>query len=73
MTFAAQGWSEAEHNAFYTTGQGSHMIPFRFFKALRQADSDHPFMADQLARYGYLRNPNTDDDRWALVEYLKTL
>src|SRR5262249_44609401 len=62
VTFAAQGWSAADRETFYTTGQGSHMIPFLWFKALRQAGSDQPFMADQLARYGYLHNPNSVDD-----------
>jgi hypothetical protein len=62
VTFAAQGWSAADRETFYTTGQGSHMIPFVWFKALRQAGTDQPFMADQLARYGYLRKPNNVDD-----------
>ena len=62
VTFAAQGWSAADRETFYTTGQGSHMIRFVWFKALQQAGSDQPFMADQLARYGYLRNPNSVDD-----------
>jgi hypothetical protein len=62
VTFAEQGWSAADRENFYTTGQGSHMIPFLWFKALRQAGSDQPFMADQLARYGYVRNPNSADD-----------
>ncbi len=56
LTYASQGWSPADRETFYTTSQGSHMIPFAWFKALRQVDSDAPFMADQLARYGYLRN-----------------
>src|ERR1043166_701121 len=62
VTFAAQNWSAADRETFYTTGQGSHMIPFVWFKALRQAGNDQPFMADQLARYGYLRNPKSLDD-----------
>src|ERR1043166_382393 len=62
VTFAVQNWSADERETFYTTGQGSHMIPFVWFKALRQAGNDQPFMADQLARYGYLRNPKSLDD-----------
>jgi hypothetical protein len=62
VTFAAQGWSATDRETFYTTGQGSRMIPFAWFKALRQTGTDQPFMADQLARYGYLRNPNSVDD-----------
>jgi hypothetical protein len=64
LTYAAQGWSAADRETFYTTGQGSHLIRFGWFKALQQKDSDQPFIADQLARYGYLRNdsPKNVDD-----------
>ena len=56
LTYLAQGWTTADRNAFYTTGQGSHLIPFVWFKALQRLDVDQPFAADQLERYGYLRN-----------------
>ncbi len=56
VAYLSQNWTDANRETFYTTGQGSHMIPFAWFKALRQAGSDQPFMADQLARYGYIRN-----------------
>src|SRR5579871_1578773 len=61
MTYAAQGWSAADRNTFYTTGQGSHLMPFAYFKALRRLDADERFGADQLARYGYLRNDSPDN------------
>lgn len=54
----AQTWDARE--IFYTTSQGSHMMPFAYFKALRQ-DNGEPFAADQLARYGYLRNDNPNN------------
>ena len=56
MTYAAQGWSPADRDTFYTTSQGSHMMPYTWFKALRRLDVDEPFAADKLQRYGYLRN-----------------
>ena len=56
VTYAAQGWSDADRETFYTTSQGSHMMPYVWFKALRRLDVDEPFGADQLQRYGYLRN-----------------
>src|SRR6266849_7906513 len=56
LTYAAQGWSDADRDAFYTTSQGSHMMPYAWFKALRRLDVDQPFAADQLQRYGYLPN-----------------
>ena len=56
LQYAKQGWTEDERQAFYTTSQGSHMIPYAWFKALRRLDVDEPFAGDQLARYGYLPN-----------------
>ena len=56
VIYPDQGWTAADRETFYMTGQGSHMIPFVWFKALRQTGVDQPFMADQLMRYGYLRN-----------------
>jgi hypothetical protein len=56
VAYAAQGWSDADRDTFYTTSQGSHMMPYAWFKALRRLDVDEPFGADQLQRYGYLFN-----------------
>ena len=56
VTYAAQGWSAADRNTFYTTSQGSRMMPYAWFKALRRLDVDQPFAADKLQRYGYLPN-----------------
>lgn len=53
----AQGWSDQDRQTFYTTSQGSQLIPYAWFRALRRADGDEPFAADQLQRYGYLPNP----------------
>ncbi len=50
-----QGWSAADRDRFYTTGQGSRLMPYTWFKALRRVDVDEPFGADRLQRYGYLR------------------
>lgn len=52
-----QGWSEDQRQIFYTTNQGSQLMPYRWFRALRQVNQDVPFAADQLQRYGYLPNP----------------
>lgn len=62
LTYADQGWSTQERTTFYTTSQGSRMIPLAWFKALRRLDVDEPFAADQLKRYGYLPSdpPNAD-------------
>src|SRR5215813_3077464 len=62
VTYAAQGWSPADRDTFYTTSQGSHMMPYAWFKALRRLDIDEPFGGDQLQRYGYL--PNEKSAKW---------
>ncbi len=51
-------WTAATRDAFYTIDQGSRLIPYRWALALRQPDGA-PFLADGLARYGYLENPNS--------------
>src|SRR5258708_7329896 len=56
VTYAEQGWSQADRDIFYTTSQGSRIIPYAWFKALRRLDVDEPFAGDQLRRYGYLPN-----------------
>ncbi|HMH60204.1 MAG TPA: di-heme-cytochrome C peroxidase, partial [Bradyrhizobium sp.] len=56
LQYAKQGWTAEDRQAFYTTSQGSHMIPYLWYKALRRLDADEPFAGDQLARYGYLPN-----------------
>jgi hypothetical protein len=58
VTYLSQGWTADDRTTFYTTGQGSHLIPYAWFKALRRIDVDQPFAGDQLERYGYLRNDN---------------
>src|ERR1700722_14435392 len=54
LTYAAQSWSAADRETFYTTSQGSHLIPYAWFKALKRTDVDEPFAADKLQRYGFL-------------------
>jgi hypothetical protein len=61
VTYLAQGWTAADREIFYTTSQGSHLIPFAWFKALRRLDVDQPFAGDQLERYGYLRNDSSSN------------
>src|SRR5262245_65531483 len=46
VTYVDQGWSAAERDAFYTTSQGSLLIPYAWFKALRRLDVDAPFGGD---------------------------
>lgn len=52
--YAAQGWSSQERQRFYTTTQGSQLIPYDWFLALERPDSEVLFLEDNLARFGYL-------------------
>jgi hypothetical protein len=75
VTYRSQNWTDADRDTFYMTGQGSRMMKFAWFKALRQQDGTQPFMADQLARYGYIRNDsakNTNDLPIGFVVEAKT-
>jgi len=56
--FADQGpaWTSAKRDDFYSRDQGSRMIALRWLQALKQPNGQ-PFLADSLARYGYLPNP----------------
>ena len=57
--FVNQGpnWTAATRADFYGRDQGSKMIPLSWLRALKQSDGQ-PFLADSLARYGYLPNPS---------------
>jgi hypothetical protein len=59
VTCLDQGWKAADRTTFYTTVQGSHIMPYVWFKALRRLDVDEPFAADQLARYGYIHSDSS--------------
>jgi mono/diheme cytochrome c family protein len=48
-------WTPDARADFYSRDQGSRLIPLRWIVALTQSNGA-PFMADSLARYGYLAN-----------------
>src|ERR1039458_7561467 len=52
-----QAWSSAERNWFYATSQGSQIMPYDWFMALEQSDSELAFR-DSLQRFGYLPTPS---------------
>ena len=50
-----QGWGEADSLWFYTTTQGSNLLPYDFFLSLEQADNQALIRDDALIdRYRYL-------------------
>ena len=50
-------WTLAARKSFYSTDQGSRLMPLSWFMALKQADG-RPFLPAEegLSRYGYLKN-----------------
>ena len=54
------GWDAAARTAFYSQDQGSRIMPLAWLNALKRRDGQ-PFLADGLARYGYLPNPASGD------------
>ena len=61
IAYLAQGWSAADSLWFYTTSQGSNLLPYSFFLVLEQTDSAKLFRDDSnIDRYGYLpQRPTT--------------
>jgi mono/diheme cytochrome c family protein len=49
-------WTDRARATYYTQDQGSQLIPLKWMMALHQPNGE-PFMADSLARFGYLPNP----------------
>ncbi|QOJ22693.1 MAG: ribonuclease E [Gammaproteobacteria bacterium] len=53
--YLEQGWSAADSLWFYTTTQGSNLLPYSFFLLLEQPASSALFRTDDnIDRYGYL-------------------
>ena len=61
-----QGWSDRDRTMFYTTSQGSQLLPYSWYLALEQPGGGAPFNADHLARYGYLENRVSNPDNLPL-------
>jgi mono/diheme cytochrome c family protein len=60
--FVDQGpsWTPETRADFYSRDQGARMLPLDWLQALKQPDGQ-PFLADSLARYGYLPNLANSD------------
>ncbi len=50
-----QGWNDPDRKQFYEQDQGARIMPLAWMLALKQPGGQ-PFLADRLARYGYLPN-----------------
>ena len=59
LQFMSQGWTQNDRDLFYTTTQGSRLLPYTWYLALEQPGaSTARFNERSLARYGYLENQN---------------
>jgi hypothetical protein len=57
-----QGWSAADKTAWYTTTQGSRLLPLSWLRALEQPDSETPFLAPEyMASFHYIPGPGASD------------
>ncbi len=57
-----QGWSPADKTAWYTTTQGSRLLPLSWLRALEQPDSDKPFLAPEyMASFNFIPGPGASD------------
>ena len=54
-----QSWSGATKDAFYYTTQGSRLVPRDWLLVLERHDTQDLFLADGLARFGYLPGAKT--------------
>jgi len=61
-----QGWNDRDRAFFYTTSQGSQLLPYSWYLALEQPGGGDPFNADHLSRYGYLENGVANPDNLPL-------
>lgn len=57
--FLQQNWDDATRQLFYTTSQGSRLIPYDWFMALEVSDGTDLFVRTRLLQLGYLPNPNS--------------
>lgn len=55
VTYLPQGWDAADSLWFYTTTQGSDLLPYDFFMALEQADKKEAFSSSEnMNHFRYL-------------------
>ena len=67
VTYLDQGWAPSDSLWFYTTTQGSDLLPYDFFIALEQEKSQEPFRSpENINRYRYLAQKATPSNPDAL-------
>ena len=62
-----QGWNEEQRSWWYTTTQGSRLLPLSWALSLKTVDGTEPFFGpDNLRDLGYLDNPHSNDNPFGL-------
>lgn len=60
VVYLSQGWGKGEREDFYYTTQGSQLVPWDWFLALEQVDSENLFRDDSyLAKMGFIPQPKS--------------
>ncbi len=59
VEFLSQNWDEETRQKFYTTSQGSRLLPYEWFIALEVKDSTELFSGDHLKELGFLTNASS--------------
>ena len=60
VRYLVQGWTQDDRSRFYTTSQGSQLVPYAWYLALEQPGAvTARFNENSLARYGYLENQDS--------------
>lgn len=59
VEFLDQNWNDATRQLFYTTSQGSRLIPYDWFLALETTEGNQSFLRTEVPKLGYLGNNNT--------------
>lgn len=62
VEFLEQNWTPEVRQAYYTTSQGSRIMPYEWFMALEVSDSEESFVGVRLPELGYLANDDTTNN-----------
>ncbi len=63
VTFLDQSWDDVTRQLYYTTTQGSRMLPYEWFVALEVSDGEASFLKTRVPQLGYLPNEDAFNNR----------
>ena len=62
VEFLDQNWDANTRQFYYTTSQGSRLMPYDWFLALEVSDGQGSFLRERVTQLGYLANNNLSDN-----------